>query len=316
MRILTDADVTALLPDPLAAVDLAADTLRALARGEGDVPPKVTVHAEPPDSFANGMSATWPERGLIGNKWITLFPTNRRLGRPTASGLMVLNDGQTGVPSHLMPAGTLTARRTAAVSGACLRALAPADGHIAYTGAGAQARSHLEVFAALGRRDVVVYARRSKARAELLAWAAEHVPTVDLTVVDTPGAAVRGAGVVVTGLSIGIDGVRLDPADIGPQTVLLPIDYASSVGPDLAATALLASDDAAQFEASRADGKLGPGYPLATAYDGDLLDRPRPPGRIVCQNLGSALVDLAVATAVADAADAAGSGQVIDLDGS
>lgn len=313
MRVIPEADVTTLLPDPLAAVDLVADALRALARGEGDVPPKVTVHAQLQDSFANGMSATWPERGLIGNKWITLFPTNTTLDLPTASGIMVLNDGTTGVPTHLMPAGALTARRTAAVTGACLRALAPAEGHTAYTGAGAQARSHLEVFAALGRLDVVVYARREQARAELLAWAEEHVPSVELTVVDTPGAAVRGAGVVVTGLSIGIDGVQLDPADIGDETVLLPIDYASSVGPDIAGTALLASDDVTQFEASRAAGKLGEGYPAATVWDGDLLDGPRPPGRIVCQNLGSALADLAVASVVAEAADAAGAGQVIEL---
>lgn len=316
MRILTDADVLALLPEPLPMVDLVAEALRALARGEGDVPPKATVHAAPTDSFANGMSATWPERGLIGNKWITLFPTNTTRGLPTANGILVLNDGETGVPTDLMPAGELTAQRTAAVTGACLRALAPAEGHTAYTGAGAQARSHLRVFAALGRREVVVYARRAEAREELAAWATEHVPDLAVTTVATPGEAVRGAGAVVTGLSIGIDGATLDLADLGPDTVLLPIDYASSVGADIARTALLASDDAAQFEAVRAAGKLGEGYPAATAYDGELLDAERPAGRIVCQNLGTGIVDLAVADAVARGADAAGVGQVVDLAGS
>lgn len=313
MRILTHSDVLALGPDPLTTMELVDDALRALARGEGDVPPKHTVHATPTDSFANGMSATWPERDLVGNKWITLFPTNAELGLPTASGIMVLNDGQTGVPTHLLPAGELTARRTAAVTGACLRALASESGHVAYTGAGAQARSHLRVFDALGRRDVVVYARRAEAREELAAWAVEHVPDVDLTLVTTPGEAVRGAAVVVTGLSIGISGVQLDPSDIGADTLLLPIDYASSVGPDLAATALLASDDLDQFEASRLAGKLGEGYPAATTWDGALFDGARPEGRIVCQNLGTALADLAVAKFITDAADAAGAGQVIQL---
>ncbi len=312
MRILTHSDVVALAPDPLTTIDLADDALRALSRGEGDVPPKHTVHATPADSFANGMSATWPERDLIGNKWITLFPTNSSLGLPTASGIMVLNDGRTGVPTHLMPAGELTARRTAGVTGACLRALAPESGHVAYTGAGAQARSHLRVFAALGRHDVVVYARRAEARAELAAWATTHVPDIDLELVATPGEAVRGAGVIVTGLSIGIDGTWLDPADVSPDALLLPIDYASSVGPDLAATALLASDDLTQFEASRLAGKLGD-YPAATAWDGALITGPRPTGRIVCQNLGTGLADLAVAKVIADAADATDAGILIDL---
>lgn len=314
MRVLTDADVVALAPDPLTTIDLVADALRALARGEGDVPPKHTVHAGPQDSFANGMSATWPERGLVGNKWITLFPTNAALGLPTASGVLVLNDGQTGVPTHLIAAGEVTARRTAAVSGACLRALAPAEGHVAYTGAGAQARSHLMMLEALGRTDVVVYARRAEAREELAAWAARHVPSVDLRLVGAPAEAVRGAGVVITGLSIGIEGAHLDPADIGADTLLLPIDYASSVGPAIAATALLAADDRDQFEASRLAGKLGD-YPPATVWDGNLLDGDRPAGRIVCQNLGTALADLIVGEAVARAADDRQLGQVIDLRG-
>lgn len=315
MRVLTDADVSALAPDPLTTIDLVAQALRGLARGEGDVPPKHTVHAGPPDSFANGMSATWADHGLIGNKWITLFPTNASLGLPTASGVLILNDGQTGVPTHLLAAGELTARRTAAVTGACLRALAPSQGHVAYTGAGAQARSHLRVLEALGRTDVVVYARRAEARDQLASWAAEQVPSVDLRLVASPAEAVRGAGVVITGLSIGIDGAHLDPDDVGPETLLLPIDYASSVGPDLAATALLASDDRDQFEASRLAGKLGGDYPAATAWDGDLLDSPRPAGRIICQNLGTGLADLIFGDAVARMADLHDVGRVIDLRG-
>jgi hypothetical protein len=77
---------------------------------------------------------------------------------------------------------------------------------------------------------------------------------------------------------------------------------------------VLASDDRDQFEASRRAGKLGD-YPAATAWDGDLLDGERPSGRIVCQNLGTALADLIVGDAVARAADERQVGQVIDLRG-
>ena len=50
----------------------------------------------------------------------SIFPDNPSRGLPTASGLVVVNDGATGVPVALMPAGELTAARTAAVSGACV----------------------------------------------------------------------------------------------------------------------------------------------------------------------------------------------------
>ena len=98
------------------------------------------------------------------------------------------------------------------------------------------------------------------------------------------------------------------------DALLLPLDYASSVGPDLAASALLAADDVTQFEAVRAQRKLGD-YPQPTLWTGALLGPPRPRGRIVCQNLGNGLSDLVIADAVWREAVASGVGQVVDGSG-
>jgi ornithine cyclodeaminase/alanine dehydrogenase len=314
VRFLTDDDVRQLLPAPAACVDLVASALVALAEGRADVPPKPAVHTVP-GSFANAMPAAWPERELLGCKWISIFPDNPPRKLPTATGLMVVNDGQTGQPRCVMPAGELTAARTAAVSGACLLALSdPAGGHVAITGAGVQARSHLRVLEALGWLDVVVWARRPEALEDLVAWAARETPAVRLrTAADVPGA-VRGAAVVVTALSIGLTGAGLDPAWVRDDALLLPLDYASSVGPDLVASALLAADDVTAFEAVRAQRKLGD-YPSPAQWTGALLGPPRPAGRIVCQNLGNGLSDLVIADAVWREAVAAGVGQVIDGSG-
>ena len=75
-----------------------------------------------------------------------------------------MSDAGTGLPLAVMGAAALTGARTAAVSGACIEALAPSrPGHVAITAAGVQARTHLAVLEALGHTDVAVVTRRPAA---------------------------------------------------------------------------------------------------------------------------------------------------------
>lgn len=311
MRILTDADVRACLPPLVEVVDLVADALSALAEGRADVPPKPTVRTSP-GMFANAMPAAYPERNLLGCKWISLVPDNPVRGLPTANGVMVVNDGTTGVPSALLPAAELTAVRTAAVTGACVRALA-ADGPVAFLGAGVQARSHLRVLEALGHTEVHVWARRRRAVEDLARESATVAPGIRVVASSSREAAVRDKAVVITGLSIGLTDMAIPVTWPREDALLMPIDYASSVGGDLADTAVLAADDPHQFAAVRAvRGKLDD-YPTPTTWTGHLLGASRPSGRLVVQNLGTGITDLVVAAAVAERAEASGTGQVVDV---
>src|SRR5688572_23908077 len=106
MRFLSDADVVRLLPAPQQVVALAHDALVALAHGDAEVPAKPAVHPGGA-AFANAMPAAYPSRNLLGCKWISIFPDNPASGLATASGLMVVNDGSTGVPRVVMEAGAL-----------------------------------------------------------------------------------------------------------------------------------------------------------------------------------------------------------------
>lgn len=312
MRILTDADVRACLPPLVEVVDLVADALSALAEGRADVPPKPTVRTSP-GMFANAMPAAYPERNLLGCKWISIVPDNPVRGLPTASGVMIVNDGTTGVPRTLLPAHELTAIRTAAVTGACIRALAGDDGPIAYLGAGLQARSHLRILEALGHSEVHVWARRREAIDALVSETAKVAPGIRVVASPSREAAVRDKAVVITGLSIGLTDMTIPSTWPRDDALLLPIDYASSVGPDLADSAVLASDDPQQFAAVRAvRGKLD-GYPVPTSWTGHLLNARRPDGRLVVQNLGTGITDLVVASAIADRAEASGTGQLVDI---
>lgn len=115
-----------------------------------------------------------------------------------------------------------------------------------------------------------------------------------------------------------MSGAELDPSTVRADALVLPLDYASSVGPALAAESVLAADDVTQFQAVRRQRTLGD-YPAPTHWTGDLLrgvrtpGRPdaRTPGRIVCQNLGNGLSDLVVADVVAREARTRGVGQLL-----
>lgn len=306
MLYLTDDDVAAASPAGIELVDLAEEALVALAEGRADVVPKNGVHTSP-GMFADAMPAALPERNLLGCKWISVVPDNLLRGLPTASGVMVLNDGITGVPATLMQAGELTSRRTAAVSAALIRGLHPA-GPIAYLGAGTIARAHAHTLAAIGVRELHVWARRREALEALAAWAAEHAPGITILPSSSREATVRDAAVIVSGLSIGLTGMELPASWLREDAVLLPIDYASTVGRQVAQDALVAADDVTQYETIRACGKLGD-YPAATTWAGHVLRTGHSgTSRLVVQCLGSAVCDLLIADGIAREARRAGIG--------
>ena len=311
MRVLTDADVRDCLPSWAELIDLAAEALSALAEGRAEAPPKPAVHTSP-GMFANAMPAAHPERNLLGCKWISVVPDNPLRALPTANGVMILNDGTTGVPTCLMPAGELTAVRTAAVTGACVRALAAPGDRVTYLGTGTQAHSHLAMLASLGHEQVSVWGRRASAVRALSDWAKTAAPSLSVHPATSREAAVRDANVVITGLSIGLTDTRLPGTWLRDDALLLPLDYASSVGPELADSAeVVAADDVRQFESVRKDrAKLGD-YPRLTTWTGHVLSSPRSPGRTVLCNLGSGVSDLLIADAIARRAEEHGAGQVL-----
>ncbi|MFC6358670.1 hypothetical protein [Luteococcus peritonei] len=305
-RYLSTAQVDHLLPDPLTAIALAGEALVARSDGAAQVPPKPGL-ALGGEAFANAMPAAWLDRDLAGCKWVTLVPDNPSRGLPTAQGVMVLADATTGSTRAVMQAAPLTAQRTAAVTGACLQALADVSRPVAFLGTGAQARSHLPIFEAIGVREVRLFGRREEPLAELQEWVAQALPGLRLETTTDKRSAVSGAGAVVSGLTIGLHGAELEPDRLVEDVLLLPLDYASSVGAELARTTTMAADDIEQFRAV-APVKLAPDYPLAERWTGELLQQGRPGGRVLCQNLGIGITDLVFAAHVAEQAERSGLG--------
>ena len=153
LRYLDRASVEASMPPVEERLRLADLTMRALASGAGQLPPKIGISPGPADSFAHAMPAHL--RGaqvaddLVGIKWVLGFPTNNAIGVTAIHAIAILNDPATGIPIGILDAWPITAHRTAAVSGVAIRAWGPQGlgrpARAAIIGAGTQGMAHLPV---------------------------------------------------------------------------------------------------------------------------------------------------------------------------
>jgi ornithine cyclodeaminase/alanine dehydrogenase-like protein (mu-crystallin family) len=301
---LTREAVKAALPAVLDQIDLVEDTYRAMARGRVEMPPKPGVHPRP-DAFIHAMPAYLRDRDVAALKWVSGYPENPRRGLPYISGLIVVNEAETGLPRAIMDAGEITAVRTAAASGVCIRALAP-DGwsDAAILGFGEQGRYHAHVVAALNpQARIHVYDPR-------LTPNAESPPGLDAQVHAGARSAVRDAQVIITAGPI-IKSPRpvLDSGWIAAGCLLLPVDFDFYLKPELVAAAeLFLVDDVGQYEYYRTQGHFA-GWPRAQATVGETLESGGRGELVVACNLGVGALDAAFADAVLTAAERAGSGE-------
>src|SRR5947207_15339446 len=65
------------------------------AHGRTEMPPKIGVHPQP-GSLLHAMPAYVQRAGAAGMKWVGAFPENSARGIPAITGLVLLNDVETG----------------------------------------------------------------------------------------------------------------------------------------------------------------------------------------------------------------------------
>ena len=109
-----------------------------------EVPPKPGIYPQK-DAFIHAMSAYIPKMKSAGMKWVSGFPENSKRGLPYISGLLILNDPETGLPISVMDCTWITAKRTGAATAIAAKYLARQDSKvIGILGCGVQGRSNLE----------------------------------------------------------------------------------------------------------------------------------------------------------------------------
>ena len=202
VRVLSAEDVAKLLP-MRDCIQVMRDALASLARGKALVPLRMVMRMPDASGFLGLMpghiQADGGRDGALGMKAVSVFPGNARRGIDTHQGAVLLFEADTGRLSAIMDGATITAIRTAAVSGVATDLLARKDAtELAILGAGVQARTHLEAIAAVRPlRHVRVWSRNQEHAASLVKETAGRFGgSIDVV----PGAesAVRGADVVAT----------------------------------------------------------------------------------------------------------------------
>ena len=305
---------------PMSAILVALEEMfREKGEGRTEMPPKPGIHTRP-DAFIHAMPAYIPKSGAAGMKWVAGYPENQARGLPYISGLLVLNDPETGLPLALMDCTWITAMRTGAATAVAAKYLArPESKTLGILACGVQGRSNLEalaevfelerVFAYDTKRDVAErFAREMGAELEL-----------PIEVVDRPRAAVSGLDLVVTsGPILKHPEPTIEAGWLAPGAFASAVDFDSYFqGAALREMDRIVTDDLAQMEYYR-----GVGYfratPRADAELGELVCGQKPGRknaheRTLALNLGIALDDMATAILIYKRACALGIGTRLPL---
>ena len=302
-------------------ISLLEEAFLEKAKGTVDALPKIELHPKRDDNFINAMLCSFPKFNAAGLKWISAYPGNKAKGLPYLSGLIVLNDPETGIPMAIMEAGILTAIRTGAVTGLCAKYLARPDSKTtAILGCGVQARTQLEAILAACPQVCHINAYDIDAAAVTrFAREIEERFKVIVEQCSNPRSAVEGSDIIVTAGPIlanpdpVIEGSWLKEGCLGA-----PIDYDSYWRRSaFDAAARIYVDDIPQFESHRTMGYFGAVPPvygdLADLVAGKISARRDKQECIIAINLGLSMEDIAVAAMVYRHALEHGLGQVLSV---
>jgi ornithine cyclodeaminase/alanine dehydrogenase len=306
LTVLSREDVVRVLPPIPAQLDLVEETYLAMARGDVELPPKPGIHPRE-NAFIHAMPAYLRGADVAALKWVSGYPSNKERGLPYISGLIVVNDSGTGLPVAIMDAAEITAARTAAASGVCIRRFAPSGWQTAaLLGCGEQGRYHALVLAALNPRVAIRAYDPDTASVERLPVEAEAV--------SDPRDAVHGADIVVTaGPIVEAPAPPIMSDWLAEAHLLLPIDFDFYVHADaIAATELFVVDDVDQFEYYCGQGHFA-GWRPPDGSTGEALASTSAPARVACVNLGVGALDAAFAGRVLAEAARAGAGVTVSL---
>jgi ornithine cyclodeaminase/alanine dehydrogenase-like protein (mu-crystallin family) len=196
---LSQADVAAVGLTMAEIIELLETAFEQKGRQRVEMPPKPGIHPGGGDNFIHAMPAYIPEMKAAGIKWVSGFPNNQQLGLPYITGLLILNDDDTGMPLAVMDCIWITGMRTGAATAVAARRLArPESATLGVLGCGVQGRTNTEALSVLFPLARVMAYDVSTEAATRFARDINERLGLDVQVVDQPQRAVRGCDLVVT----------------------------------------------------------------------------------------------------------------------
>ena len=300
-------------------IDLLETAFLEKGNGRVEMPPKPGIHTMP-DAFIHAMPAYIPSMRSAGIKWVSGYPENFKRGLPYISGLMILNDVETGIPYAVMDCAWITAMRTGAASALSAKYQARADSEtVGILACGVQGRTNLEALACLFPiKRVYAYDVLAEVQEKFVADMQERFG-FEIIGVKEPKQAVVDSDLVVTSGPI-----LKHPTPTIQKDWLRPGAYGSAVdfdsywsGESLAQMDRISTDDHAQFQYYKSVGYFQQ-TPAPYADLGELVAGLKPgrqdeTERTLAINLGLAMDDMAVAPTIYRQAKEQGLGSWLPL---
>jgi len=198
VRVITHDEVPDLLP-MRECIDVMAETLKAVARGEAVQPLRSLMWLPDKSGLLGLMPAHLGSPACVGIKVVTVMPGNHGTEFDSHQGAVLLFEVEHGSLLAVIDASSITAIRTAAVSGAATALLACEDaGDLAMLGSGVQARTNLEAMRTVRKlRRVRVWSRREES-ARVFADREGKRQGIAIEAVGSAREAVEGADLVCT----------------------------------------------------------------------------------------------------------------------
>jgi ornithine cyclodeaminase/alanine dehydrogenase len=298
---LSHADVRQLglsMAEIIAAVE---EMFREKAAGRVEMPPKPGIHTMP-DAFLHAMPAYIPTEKAAGMKWVGGYPENHRRGLPYISGLLILNDAETGLPLSVMDCVWITAQRTGAATAVAAKYLArPESQTVGILGCGMQGRSNLVALGVTFRLNTVRAYDVDKNVRETYAQEMSAQLGLEVIPVDSPKTAVVESDIVVTaGPILRKPHATIQRGWLDEGAFASLVDFDSYWHPDaLVEIDKFCTDDVVQLEHYRQAGYFQH-IPRIYADLSELVAGAKPGRqgmneRTIACNLGLALEDIAVA---------------------
>jgi len=302
MLYLSQADVAS-VDLPMVEIIKALETaFREKGQGKTEMPPKPGIHPGGGDNFIHAMPAYIPALKSAGLKWVSGFIENSKRGLPYITGLLILNDVETGLPLAVMDCVWITAMRTGAATSLSARYLArPESSVVGILGCGVQGRTNLEALTVLFPVKKVMAYDIDSGIARRYAKEMESRFGVEVVTVQKPQDAVSGCDILVTaGPILRKPHQTIQPGWMGEGAFASLVDFDSYWHPDaMKQASKFCTDDTEQLLHYRQVGYFQDIPPLhadlGELVTGKKAGRQRAEERTMTANLGLAIDDMAVA---------------------
>ncbi|MCR8725721.1 cyclodeaminase [Frigidibacter sp. ROC022] len=317
IRIVTEAELRAVLRLDLALVDAIERAFAALAAGGVVMPPILSMDLPAVHGEVDVKTAWLPGFDGFAIKVSPGFFDNPKLGIPSLNGLMILLSATTGlVEAVFLDNGYLTDLRTAAAGAVAARHLAPASVTTAgVLGTGVQARLQIAAAHLVRPFTRVLVWGRDPAKAAACAADIGRTLGVEAEVMTDPAELVAQSQLVVTTTPARTPVLKADWLHPGLHITAMGSDQAgkNEIDPQaLAAADLYACDRIAQvallgeLRAAREAGLAPDPVELGALISGAAPGRQRPSDVTICDLTGTGAQDTAIAAHVGPLLDGAG----------